>query len=208
MGITQLTRISGALRHQRRALSFSTLAVALFVVASCGDSNSLLSPAVYENVDRQYGVYALTGSPSGLPAGYQFTSESLVRPQILSSGALNFDVAFDITADGKALVMSAKKVVPTPPAGVAPIGFLTLTAVYEQVVKAPDKGYVDDTTATLTVGQAVYVRLTGSGCVYGEPFYAKLTIDSINVAERRLLVRSLVNRNCGYRSLTQGIPKD
>lgn len=208
MGITQLTRISGALRHQRRALSFSTLAVALIVVASCGDSNSLLSPAVYENVDRQYGVYALTGSPSGLPAGYQFTSESLVRPQILSSGALNFDVAFDITADGKALVMSAKKVVPTPPAGVAPIGFLSLTAVYEQVVKAPDKGYVDDTTATLTVGQAVYVRLTGSGCVYGEPYYAKLTIDSINVAERRLLVRSLVNRNCGYRSLTQGIPKD
>lgn len=189
-------------------MSFPALSVTAVAVAACGDSNSLLSPAVYENIDRQYGVYALTGSPSGLPAGYQFTTESLVRPQILANGSLNFDVAFDITTDGKALVMSAKRVSPAPPAGVASIGFLQLTAVYDQVQKAPDKGYVNDTTAALTVGQAVYVRLSGSGCVYGEPFYAKLTIDSINVAERRLLVRSLVNRNCGYRSLTAGVPKD
>lgn len=203
MGITQLPRPFGALRHLQRAMSFSACLVTL---AACGDSSSLLSPASNENVDRQYGVYAITGGPNGQPAGYQFTSESLVRPQVLNTGALNFDVAFDITPEGKALLLTARKVVPLPPSTAPVIGLLKLTAVYDQLTFAPDKGYVNDTTMTLSVGDAVLVRVTSSGCVYGEPYYAKVAIDSINVAERRLLVRSLVNRNCGYRSLEAGVP--
>jgi hypothetical protein len=178
----------------------------LVTLSACGDTNSLLTPASNENISRQYGVYALTGSAAGQPAGYQFTSESLVRPQILNTGALNFDIAFDITADGKALILTAKKVVPLPPAGAPSIQLLKLTAVYDQLTYAPDKGYVADSTATLAVGEAILVRVINSGCVYGEPYYAKIGIDSINVAERRLLVRSLVNRNCGYRSLESGVP--
>ena len=208
MGNTRLSRSLGARRLLQRAMLVPASVVTVCALAACSDSTGLLTPASFENVDRQYGVYAITGSSSGLPAGYQFVSESLVRPQVLATGALNFDVAFDITADGKASVISAKRVVPTPPSAVAPVGFLQLTAIYEQLQQAPVKGYVDDTTAILSVGQSVVVRLTGSGCVYGEPFYAKLTIDSINVAQRRLLVRSLVNRNCGYRSLVAGVPKD
>lgn len=206
MGNTRLTRTSGALRLLRRALAFPALVITAVATSACGGDLNSLSPAAFENTDRQYGVYAVTGTPSGLPAGYQFTSESLVRPQLLSNGSLNFDVAFDINAAGEAVVLSAKRVVPVPPSGVAPVGFLRWPAVYEQLARAPDKGYVDDTTATLKVGETISVRLTGSGCIYGDPVYAKLTIDSINVAERRLLVRSLINRNCGYRSLTTGIP--
>lgn len=177
-------------------------------LASCGDTDSFLQPAGFENVDRQYGLFALNGTPSGLPAGYQFTTESLVRPQVLGNGSLNFDVAFDITGDGKALVMPARRVVPQAPAGSPSIAFLSFGGAYEQLARAPEKGFVDDTTASLTVGQVLMIRLSASGCVYGEPLYAKLTVDSINVAQRRLLVRSLVNRNCGYRSLEVGIPKD
>jgi hypothetical protein len=173
---------------------------------ACGETPSLLAPASVENVDRQYGVYALTGSPAGLPAAYQFTTESLVRPQVLGNGALNFDVAFDITADGKALILPARLVAPVPPTAVAPVGFLRFPGVYEQITIAPDKGFVDDSAATLSVGDAIYVRLTGTGCFYSDPYYGKLTVDSINVAERRLLIRTLVNRNCGYRSLVAGIP--
>lgn len=202
-GTTQLPRLFGARRSLQRALSFSALLVAF---AACGDSNLFTSPATNENVDRQYGVYALTGSSSSLPAAYQFTSETLVRPQILNTGALNFDIAFDISPEGKAVLMTAKKVVPVPPQGAPIVGMLKLTAVYDQLTIAPEKGYVNDSTATLSVGDAILVKIVNSGCVYGEPFYAKLAIDSINVAERRLLVRSLVNRNCGYRSLEAGVP--
>ncbi len=203
MGITQLPRSIGALRPLQRAMSFSALLVTL---AACGDSNPFISPATNENVDRQYGVYALTGSSTGLPAGYQFTSESIVRPQVLNTGSLNFDIAFDISADGQAVILPAKKVVPVPPNGAPTIGILKLTAVYDQLTIAPEKGYVNDSTYTMKVGEAILVRIVNSGCVYGEPYYAKVAIDSINVAERRLLIRSLVNRNCGYRSLETGVP--
>ena len=58
------------------------------------------------------------------------------------------------------------------------------------------------------MGKAVILRLDNSGCPYNEPFYAKLTVDSINVVERFAIVRSLVDRNCGYKSLSAGIPKN
>lgn len=205
-----MPRLFSALRPFQRALPFSAvLSVTAILVASlaaCGDTPSLLAPASVENVDRQYGVYALTGSPAGLPAAYQFTTESLVRPQVLGNGALNFDVAFDITADGKALILPARLVSPVPPTAVAPVGFQHFPGVYEQITVAPKTGFVDDASVALDVGEAIYVRLSGSGCYFNEPYYGKLTVDSINVAERRLLIRTLVNRNCGYRSLVTGIP--
>ncbi len=208
MGITLHHRPVGARPRYRRARSILAVIVTAVALVQCGGSDSLLSPANFENVDRQFDVWAITGSSSALPAGYQFTSESLVRPQVLGNGALNFDVAFDITSAGKVLVLPARVIVPSPPAGAPTIGFARQPGVYEQLQRATDKGYVSDSTITLAVGETVTIRLLNSGCVYGEPFYAKLTIDDVNVAERRLLMRTLVNRNCGYRSLVAGIPKD
>lgn len=212
MGNSLLPRLIGALRTVQRALSFPVSALTALVtlggLAACGSDNSFLSPAFLENVDRQYGVYALSGSPSALPAGYKFTTESLVRPQLFSDGTINFDVAFDITADGKALILPARLVAPVSPVLGPLVAFLTATSAYEQLLRAPEAGYVNDTTATLALGQSLLIRVTGSGCTFGEPIYAKITIDSIKVSERRLVVRSLVNRNCGYRALTAGLPKD
>lgn len=206
MGTTLLPRPNGALQLVRRAMSFSVCGLTVAVLANCGAANNFLTPASFENVDRQYSLYALTGTSSSLPAAYQFTTESIVRPQVLNTGALNFDVALDLDASGKVTVMTAKKIVPLPPAGAPTVGLLKLTAVYDQLAIAPDKGYVNDSTVTLAIGEAVLVRLTRSGCIYGEPIYAKFAIDSIDTVARRILVRSLVNRNCGYRSLKAGVP--
>ena len=189
-------------------MSFSALVVSSSALLACGDDNSFLQDAFVENVDRQYQIWALTGTPAALPAGYQFTSESLVRPQVLGGGSLNFDVAFDLTADGKVLVLPARLVVPLPPGGAPPVGVLRWPAAYEQLLRAPDRGYTLDTSAVLAVGETISIQLPNSGCTFGEPFYAKLTVDDINVAERTMLVRTLVNRNCGYRALTEGLPKD
>ncbi len=201
-------RRSGALRTLWRAISFAAVTGTAAFALACGDTNSLLSPAFVENVDRQYEMWAISGTPAALPSGYMFTSESQVRPQVLSGGSLNFDVAFDITADGKVLVLPARLVVPLPPGGAPPIGFQRWVAAYEQLQRAPTQGYVIDSVATLGVGETITVQLLNSGCVYGDPLYAKLTVDEIDVAQRRMLVRTLVNRNCGYRSLTTGLPKD
>lgn len=212
MGNSQLPRPNRALPFFQRVRTIPvfvvTALVTLSVMVACGDSPTQMQPATIENVDRQFGVYALTGSPAGLPAAYQLSTEQLVRPQVLVNGALNFDIAFDISTDGKALVLPAALVSPVPPTANSPLAFLAFPGIYEQIAIAPVNGFVTDTSASLSVGQAILIRLAGVGCFFNEPFYAKLTIDSINVAERRLLVRALVNRNCGYRSLTAGLPTE
>jgi hypothetical protein len=208
MGISLLSRLSGALRFVRRAMSFPAAIVTVSALAACGGADSLLAPANNENTDRQFQVWAMTGTSAALPSGYRFSTESAVRPQVLAGGSLNFDVAFDLGPDGLALVLPAKAVVPQPPAGVASIGIQPVAGIYEQVQRAPESGYRPDTAITMAVGKTIVLRLEDSGCPYREPFYAKLAIDSINVVERFIIVRSLVDRNCGYKSLMAGIPKN
>lgn len=225
MRTTLLSRIVGALRSPQRALSFlsrerlhraalrarsravTAVAVAVSLAAgACGDGNGLTSPASTENVSRSYSVYALSGTSSALPAAYEFTTESLTRPQLLATGQINFDVAFDIGADGKVRVYPARAIIPTPPVAAPTLGVQASNTAYAALERAPDKNYLIDSVVVANIGQTFVYELRSSGCIYSEPLYAKLTIDSVIVAERRIVVRSLVNRNCGFRALTEGLP--
>lgn len=197
----------GAPRIARRALAFWPLLV-LAVVGACGDNNGLLAPASNENVARQVSLFAMTGTAPALPAAYVFTSESVVRPQVLGNGAPNFELAFDITADGRVLFMPVKWLVPAPPSGSPTVALLKATADFDALERAPDRGYVADSTLLVAKGETVLVRLSSSGCVYGDPYYAKMRVDTIIATERRIIFSSLVNRNCGYRALTAGVPKN
>ena len=206
MGSTLLSRLFGAPRSTRRALVFP---VALAVAASaCSDNNAFLSPANSENTIRVNSVWAMTGTSSALPASYRFTTESLERPQLLTNGAVNFDIAFDLTGDGKVALHPVRVLVPLPPAGAPVVGLLKSTGTFPAMERAPDKGYVNDSTVVVGVGELVLIRLSGAGCIYGDPFYGKFSVDSVITAERRIVFRSLVNRNCGYRALTEGLPKN
>jgi hypothetical protein len=208
MGVILLARFLGAPRVARRAMSFPALIVTAVALAACGDSNNLLNAASSENTARNFSVYALTGTSSALPAAYNFTTELLARPQLLSNGGVNFDVAFDLTSDNKVKLLPVRSVVPLPPAGVSSVGMLKSTSAFGALERAPERGYVVDSTLVIGIGETVVLQLPGSGCIYGEPYYAKLVVDSINVAQRRIVVGSLVNRNCGFRALTVGIPKN
>lgn len=208
MGIPLTARLFGAPRTARRALSFLAMVVTMGGTVACGDDSNLLSPASSENTTRTFSVFALSGSASALPAAYRFTTESLERPQVLSNGAVNFDVAFDITADNRVAILPVRVVVPLPPAGVQTVGLQRSDASYTALERAPNRGYTNDTTMIVATGQTVVVQLAGSGCFLGDPYYAKLVVDSIVAPERRIVVRSLVNRNCGYRALTEGLPKN
>jgi hypothetical protein len=208
MGNTLSARPIGAPRTAWRALSFLALIVTVGSLAACGDNNSLLSPAISENTTRAFSVFALTGSAPVLPAAYRFTSETLERPQVLSNGAVNFDVAFDLTADNRVAILPVRVVVPLPPAGAPIVGLQRSDAAFTALERAPTRGYTNDTTLVVSAGQTVLVQLQGAGCFLGDPYYAKLVVDSIVVPERRIVVRSLVNRNCGYRALTEGLPKN
>lgn len=206
MGTTLLLRKFSARTLLRRALLFSAVSVAVFAQAACGGAASLLSPASIANVTRIFSVYALTGTSNALPAAYKFTTESLERPQVLNSGAINFDVAFDITADGRVRILPAKFVVPLPPAGAPVVGLQKMTVAFEVLARAPATGFQTDSAVTVGIGETYTIKLAHSGCTFSEPFYAKFTVDSIDLSQRRVVVRSLVNRNCGYFALTDGLP--
>jgi hypothetical protein len=208
MGVTLLARFLGAPRVTRRAMSLPAAIVSAVALAACGDSNNLLNVASSENTTRTFSVYALTGTSSALPAAYNFTTELLARPQLLSNGGVNFDVAFDLTSDNKVKLLPVRSVVPLPPAGVSSVGMLKSASAYRALERAPERGYTVDSTLVIGVGETVVLQLPASGCIYGEPYYAKLVVDSIIVAQRRIVVGSLVNRNCGFRALTVGIPKN
>lgn len=208
MGIPLPVRLFGAPRLARRALSFSALATLLGGAVACDDTNPYRSIASSENTERQTPVFAITGAPIGFPTAYQFTTESLVRPQVLASGSVNFDVAFDITADNKVILYPVKQLVPQPPGGSPSVGLLKISSTFDAIARAPDKGYTMDSTLIVSPKEVVLVRLAGSGCIYGDPYYAKMQIDTILPTERRMILRTLVNLNCGYRDLTAGVPKN
>ncbi|MBL0941034.1 MAG: hypothetical protein IBJ03_19275 [Gemmatimonadaceae bacterium] len=208
MGIMLSSFVFGAPRLARRALSFLALAITVSGLSACGNDNSLLSPATTENAVRSFSVYAVSGTSAALPASYRFTTESLERPQVLSNGAVNFDMAFDITADNRVSLIPVRAIVPLPPAGAPAVGFRTTDASFTAVERAPTTGFTIDTALVVGAGQAVIAQVQGSGCILGDALYAKLVVDSIILTERRLVVRALTNRNCGYRALTVGLPKN
>lgn len=208
MGTTLFARLSGAPRLARRALSFGTAVGLVGVFAACGDSNNFLSPATSENAIRTYSVWAITGTSAALPAAVQLSAQRVERPQILANGALNFELAFDITTDGKVRFMPARSFVPQPPAGAPTVGLSKSSTAFAAITRAPDRGYTDDSTLVVAANEVVLVRLSGSGCIYGEPYYAKAVVDSIIASERRIVLRALVNRNCGYRALSEGLPSN
>lgn len=187
--------------------------LALSQLAACSDDGNFTQDATRENVTNAASVYALTGSGPELPAAYSVANAAFVRPTVgQSSGLVNFEIAFDIRADGKVLLIPVRAVVPFPPqpiSGAPSVGLLKSGTAFDLVSRAATSGYVTDTTAVASAGDTYLYRLNSSGCIYGEPFYGKLVLDSVIVSQRRIVVRALTNRNCGgYRSLTEGIPKN
>ncbi|MEO7358869.1 MAG: hypothetical protein ABI120_00980, partial [Gemmatimonadaceae bacterium] len=126
------------------------------------------------------------------------------------TGVVNFDLAFDINAAGNVVIYPVRALVPFAPAptgGAPSIGLLKSPSDFDVIGVAPIRGYVLDTAVVASRGDTYLFKLVTSGCIYGEPLYGKIVIDSVIIAERRLQVRALTNRNCGgYRSLAAGIP--
>jgi len=206
MSFTPNVRRPGAPRTARRAISFCAALLIAGASAACSDSNPFLSPASRENRISTFSVWTLTGSNPTFPAAMLFTNLTAERPQVLSNGSVNFEVAFDLTGDGKVRFIPARALVPQSPAGAPVVGLQRSSSAFNALTRAPERGYTDDSTLVVGVNEVVLVRLASAGCIYGEPYYAKVAVDSVIASERRIVLRTLVNRNCGYRALTEGLP--
>jgi hypothetical protein len=207
----KLGRFTHTLRLRQMRSSFASFfgrpAVRLALIVSgvgavsCSDPYS--DKAIYENTDQPFAVAALTGSDPTAPAGLQLSTRSVVR----IDGAFDFDLAFDINAAGKIVVMPVGRV-GTPLTGTRAIGLYRSPTHYADLKEAPKSGYFFDSTMAITKGgETVIILSQQTSCTYSlsPTTYAKIAIESVSV-NRMIYGRAVINLNCGKRQLTTGLP--
>jgi hypothetical protein len=175
-----------------------------FVAAlnACGNPNSL--HATLPITADTLSLWALSGTPPMYPSGVSITSRQVVP---VNAAAL-FDVALDINAAGVPVVYPPKLIV----SGSRPVGIQLASGPFDGVKEAPSSGFETDSALVLTPGQTVVVQsphnISGEVCEFAisPNLYAKITVDSVNLASRILYLRMGLDPNCGFRSLADGIP--
>ena len=126
-----------------------------------------------------------------------------------ADAAFAFDVAVDIDAAGRTVVYPVRSLAnglrDLYPPGVKRVGLQIVPGSFDAVREAPTTGYDTLAAKTLTPGAVLAVEMLDLGtCLYsfgGQLLYAKLTVDSVNVGTRKIYARSVVDPNCGYRSV-------
>jgi len=173
---------------------------------ACGDPTSLRANLI-TSVDT-LSVFALSGTPPSYPSGINLLARQVVRVD----GGAAFDVAFDIDADGNAVVFPVKQVVSTP-GGSRAIGLQRLLVQFDSVTQAPKTNYQIDTASfVLTPGTTVVIQaqhnFSGDICQFAlnPNIFAKVAVDSVNLASRTVFVRMGLDPNCGFRSFVAGVP--
>ena len=172
---------------------------------ACGDPTSLKA-ALITSVDSLQ-VFALSGTPPSYPSGVSI----LARQPVRVDGNANFDVAFDIDQNGNAIVYPVKLVVSVP-GGSRPVGVQKLATEFDLVSAAPKTGYESDSALTMVPGETVVIQsqhnFSGDLCQFAlnPNIFAKVAVDSVDLASRTLFLRLGLDPNCGFRSFVAGLP--
>jgi hypothetical protein len=183
------------------------LLAAMFVVvglSACGNPTSLTG-TLPTSVDT-LSVFALSGTPPTYPSGISIIALQAVR----IDGFGSFDVALDIDSAGNAVIYPVKLVVSS--SGTRVVGLQKVPGTLEALADAPKSGYEADSSLVMAPGQVVVVQsahnTSGDLCQFAinPNIYAKITLDSVNLASRTLYLRMGVDPNCGFRSFVAGIP--
>jgi hypothetical protein len=186
-------------------IAFLATLFAVAALSACGNPTNLKATSL--TVTDTLSVFALSGTPPTYPSGISIVA----RQAVLVNGFAGFDVAFDINSSGNAVVYPVKLVV-TSLSGARPVGVQKVTGTFETVTDAPKTGYQQDSSVVLAKGEVVAVESAhnGSGdiCSFAlsPNLYAKIALDSVNLASRTLYLRMGVDPNCGFRSFAEGIP--
>ncbi len=186
-------------RRARRLLS-----VVLVPLSAAGCDDPFRLTANRENVDAVFELWAMTGSPAAYPSGLVVAQATAVPLDALGS----FDLAFDIDTTGRLKVYPVASVV-SPLTGARQVEFQRATVPYSVVAEAPRTGWTRDSVLVVNVGQVFLVKVPTQYCQFDirQEIYAKISVDSVDVTERRIRLGARVNPNCGFRSLLSGVPE-
>ena len=199
---------------RRRALTLALLVAP--VLSACGGTDPFAPVASLYTSASGYIMYPLSTAPALLPSALQMLTQTAVRPQVSPSLGLNFDIVFDVDAQGRVRVIPPK-LVATVPTGTPTTGVQAVTTPFDSLLRAPTSGYRYDSVTVVRVGQVFAVSSQGSTasgitCSTNSPLYAKMVVDSIvavpELATQKLFLKTVIDPNCGFRSLETGvIPK-
>lgn len=174
------------------------------ILTACDDPQLLR--AQLPTVGDVYVVFALSGTPADYPSGIN----TYIRSAVRVDGNANFDVAFDLAEDGRAIIYPVQKVV-TSPTSSRRVGLRKVSGEFVDVLSAPS-GIYADSTIVAAPGEVVVVQSvrngSGDACQFDiSPYlYTKMQVDSIDVGARTIIVRAVLDPNCGFKSFESGIP--
>lgn len=186
---------------------FRAALAALFVVpvVACGDLTA--TRASLSTFDNAVTVFPLNGSPANAPNALDIATASAVP----ADPGLSFDLAFDLdTTTGKITILPVK-LVASQLASVHQVSLQSVSTPYDSLTHAPHGGYRADSALVVTPGVTTVVAVNNPvycyGSLVGSTYYGKLVVDSVD-AQRALHVRLTVDPNCGFYTLSLGVPKD
>ncbi|HEY8832470.1 MAG TPA: hypothetical protein VIM21_08155 [Gemmatimonadaceae bacterium] len=187
-----------------RLALLATMCVVVLLNA-CGNVASL--KATIPTFVDTLSLWSLSGTPPSYPSGIAITTRQIVRVD----GFASFDIALDIDANGNTVIYPVKLVVAVP-GGTRAVALQKVPGTFESVLDAPKTGFETDSALVMAVGDVVVVQAphNGSGdiCQFAisPNIYAKLAVDSVNLASRVIYLRMGFDPNCGFRSFADGIP--
>jgi hypothetical protein len=175
------------------------VAAALAILAvACGDPTK--PKATYANAPSSYTLYAFTGAPVNAA-----TAISFLGGAARADASFSFDIAFDLDATGRPILYPVRALASDLAGSVKRVGLQVVPGSFESLREAPETGYDTLGAKTINVGDVLAVELFDiQTCLYslgGQMLYAKLTVDSVNTTSRRLYARTVLDPNCGYRSV-------
>jgi hypothetical protein len=179
------------------------VAVVLFAVlaVACGD---LTRPkATYANALSTYTMYTFTSAPATAPNALIFLGGAAH-----ASGSFLFDVAFDIdSATGRPMIIPVRSLAGAAAGVPKYVGMQTMPGAFDDIRLVPQTGYDSVSVKTINPGTVLAVELRDATTCFSytlitsQFLYAKLVVDSVNMASKKLYIRTVVDANCGYFSV-------
>jgi len=203
--ILQYLAMSENLRMPRTWLRLAAL---VLVSASCDVSTTL--PAASVPIAQQLiTLYALTGTPVNTASGYNMLQLGEVRTSVSN----NFDFVMDIGIDSTFGVGNKGDTVivliPRGAVGFVEDGGLQWSPTsFDSLVLAPVTGYQEAKPTRIRQGDIILASSRRQTCddASSHPRYAKMNIQTVDLATRSVVILVVIDPNCGYRSLKSGIP--
>ena len=187
----------------KRLSALLIAAGAIAALASCGDPTAL--KARLNNIEGEFSVHALNGSHPNTNNAIRVRSMSLVPATAQEA----FDIAFDITDTGTVKIITTRALTTENVPSTNRVGLRdSPERIFEEVIDPPRDLFIFDSLLVVPVGRVVLVDVLDLTCaseaILGLNIKAKIRIDSIVLADRRIHMRMVSNPNCGFRELVPG----